>query len=302
MASRYRRNSSAKRGSVYERVTARIVDQLQRGVQPWFQQWASGGPVSAYPLRSTGERYQGINVVLLYLTAQEAGYRAAHWFTFKQAQALGGYVRAGERGTEVVYASQYRPKDKETGEEGQAVNFLKAYNVFNFEQCDGLPERFRPAPPVQPGDDVRPIDQAERFFGAIPARIVPGNRACYNRLTDTVTMPPLASFVDAEFYYSTLAHELAHWTAHASRLNREWKAKRWGDEGYALEELVAEMGAAFTMAAIGLEGRPREDHASYLASWLGVLKQDSRAIFAAASAASKASEYLYRWQDAAVTV
>lgn len=294
MASKHR-GSSAKRGSIYERVTARIVEQLEKGTQPWFQPWDNGGPLTLFPLRSTGERYQGVNIILLYCTAEERGYRAPHWFTYKQAQAIGGQVRAGERGTEVVYASTFRPKDKETGEEGSAIPFLKSYTVFNFEQCDGLPERFRPAPPIQAGSNNEEIEAARLFFSAIPARIVPGSIACYNRLADTVTMPALSSFLDSEAYYGTLAHELAHWTGSAGRLHRSL-GKRFGDQAYAVEELVAEMSAAFTMASIGVEAKPREDHASYLRGWLNVLKRDCRAVVTIASAASKASEYLHSLQ------
>ena len=146
-------------------------------------------------------------------------------------------------------------------------------------------------------DPVQRIALAEIFFGNTGADIRHGGgRAYYNITSDFVQMPPFASFKDAESYYATLAHETTHWTRHEKRLNREFGRKRWGDEGYAAEELVAELGSAFLSADLGITPEPREDHASYIANWLEVLKNDKRAIFTAAAHAERAAAFLHDLQ------
>jgi len=151
---------------------------------------------------------------------------------------------------------------------------------------------------IRPGEPLAHIENAERFVASTGANIVHGgNRACYVISTDRVHMPSLDSFRDAESYYATLLHELTHWTRHKTRLNREFGRKRWGDAGYATEELVAELGSAFLCADLGITAEPREDHASYLASWLEVLKSDKRAIFTAAAYAQRAADFLNTLRD-----
>ena len=175
---------------------------------------------------------------------------------------LGGNVRKGERGSHVVYASTY--VKGEEGEE-QQIPFLKSYMVFNAEQIDGLPAHFyalsdarlEPLPRIKP---------AEAFFADVPTDIRSGgNLAYYNIGQDFVQLPPFEAFRDAESLYATKAHELAHWTRQEKRLNRSFGRKRWGDEGYAAEELVAELASAFLCADLGLTPEVREDHASYIA-------------------------------------
>jgi antirestriction protein ArdC len=169
---------------------------------------------------------------------------------------------------------------------------MKGYTVFNVEQIDGLPDHFH-APAEPRIDPVERIEHADRFFEATRAEIRHGgNMACYSVTTDQVRMPPFETFRDAESYYATLAHELAHWTRHPSRLDRDFGRKQWGDEGYAREELVAELGAAFLCADLDLAPEPRADHAGYIASWLEVLKNDKRAIFQAAAHAQRAADFL----------
>lgn len=142
-------------------------------------------------------------------------------------------------------------------------------------------------------DPVARIDQVENFFGSLGATIKHGgNRAYYAQELDYVQMPPFEAFRDAESYYATLAHELTHWTKHPQRLNRDFGHKSWGDEGYSHEELVAELGSAFLCADLELHQEPREDNAAYIATWLEVLKNDNRAIFAAAAHAQRAADYL----------
>lgn len=285
------------RTDIYQRVTDSIVRQLETGVQPWFQPWQAAHPAGAItrPLRTNGAAYQGINVVMLWGAAIERGYTDPTWMTFRQAQELGGQVRKGEQGSPVVYASTFNrtEQDDDSGEEGeQAIPFLKVYTVFNTEQIDGLPEQSTPLPASMLSEAER-IDRAEALFAATRADIRHGgDRAFYRPDADFVQLPPFAAFRDAESYYATLAHELTHWTRHRTRLDRDLGAKRFGDRGYAMEELVAELGAAFLCADLGLEAEPREDHAAYIGTWLKVLKADKRAIFSAASYAQRAADLL----------
>lgn len=287
---------------VYEKITAQIVAELEKGVRPWMQPWAAGhiaGPVSR-PLRSNGKPYSGINVIMLWATAMERGYSAPIWMTFKQAKELGAHVRKGEKGALVVYASTFtRTEANESGEEVERdIPFLKGYAVFNVEQIDGLPAHYTAthAPRLNP---EQRIAQAESFFAATGADIRHGgNRAFYAPGPDFVQMPPFESFRGAGAYYGTLAHELTHWTRHKSRLERDFGQKRFGDNAYAMEELVAELGAAFLCADLELVPQIRDDHAPYIAGWLKALKADKRAIFTAAGHAQRAADYLHGLQGA----
>jgi antirestriction protein ArdC len=289
---------------IYQRVTAQIVASLEQGVRPWLKPWNAehaAGRITR-PLRGNGVPYQGINVLMLWGAAVERGYAAPIWMTFKQALELGGCVRKGEKGSQVVYASTFSRTETngESGEESERdIPFLKGYTVFNVEQIDGLPAYFTaPAEPVL--DPVQRIAHAEQFFSATGATVRHGgNQASYNVASDVVQMPFFETFRDAESYYATLAHELTHWTRHPSRLDRSFGRKRFGDEGYAMEELVAELGAAFLSADLGLTPEPREDHAAYLGHWLNVLKNDKRAIFTAASHAQRAADFLSNVSPAA---
>lgn len=285
------------KADVYERITGAIVAELEKGVRPWLKPWNAehaAGRITR-PLRANGLPYQGINVLSLWTAAVARGYAAPIWMTFKQAQELGAHVRKGEQGSPVVYASTFTrtAADQGTGEEiEEQVPFLKGYTVFNVEQIEGLPERYYAM--AEPRlDPVQRIARAETFFAATGAVIRHGgNQAYYSITHDYVQMPPFESFQDAESYYATLAHECTHWTRHESRLERDFGRKRWGDEGYAMEELVAELGAAFLSADLDLTPEPREDHASYIASWLKVLKDDKRAVFTAAGHAQRAADFL----------
>jgi antirestriction protein ArdC len=292
------------KADIYQRVTAQIVASLEQGVRPWLKPWNAehaAGRITR-PLRGNGIPYQGINVLMLWGAAIERGYAAPIWMTFKQALELGGSVRKGEKGTSVVYASSITrtETDSDTGEESERdIPFLKDYTVFNVEQIDGLPAHFHtPATPQL--DPVQRIERAEQFFAATGASVRHGgNQAYYSVASDFVQMPLFETFRDAESYYATLAHELTHWTRHPSRLDRSFGRKRFGDEGYAMEELVAELGAAFLSADLSLTPEPREDHAAYIGHWLTVLKNDKRAIFTAASHAQRAADFLTHFSPAA---
>lgn len=284
------------KADAYERVTALIIAELEKGVRPWMKPWNAehaAGRITR-PLRANGQPYRGINVLMLWGAASEHGYAAPIWMTFKQAQELGGHVRKGEHGSLVVYANTVtRTETDENGDEQERdIPFMKGYTVFNVEQVEGLPAHFY-ALAEQPAESMQRIEQAEAFFAATGADIRQGgNRAYYSPAHDFVQMPPFPAFREPEAFYATLAHEMTHWTKAPARLDREFGRKRFGDEGYAMEELVAEMGAAFLCADLGLSPEPREEHAAYLDHWLKVLKADKRAIFSAAAHAQRAADYL----------
>jgi len=286
---------------IHAQVTDRILAQLQQGVRPWVKPWSTGGLGPVRPTRSTGERYRGINTLILWEAADLAGYTAPTWITFKQALEAGGHVRKGETGTTVVYASTFSRtlEDQATGDSVEAeIPFLKTYTVFNVEQCDDLPSTLTAKP--TPAPEPQRIDAAETFVANTGVSLVPGgDKAFYAPSEDVVAMPARQAFTSAEAFYSTLLHELVHWSGADTRLTRTF-GQRFADTAYAREELVAELGAAFLCADLGIEGSPREDHAAYLDHWLGVLKEDKRAIFQAARFASQASDYLHGLQAPAV--
>ena len=285
------------RADVYARITDKILADLEQGVRPWFRPWSAdhaAGKITR-PLRHNGIPYKGINVIMLWSASMLKGYACPLWLTFKQALELGGNVRKGETGELVVYADRITRTETDTkGEEVEReIPFLKGYTVFNAEQCDGLPAHYyaKAEPPAL--TSLQRIEAADRFFAAAGADIRHGGtRAFYAEGPDYVQMPPFETFRDAESHAATLAHELIHWTKHDKRLARDMGRVKWGDEGYAREELVAELGSAFLCADLGITPDVREDHAAYIASWLKVLKDDKRLIVSAASHAQRATDYL----------
>jgi antirestriction protein ArdC len=294
--------SATDRKDVYTRVTDRIIADLEKGVRTWMKPWSgehAAGKITR-PLRHNGQPYSGINILMLWASSIEQGFTAPHWMTFKQALELGACVRKGEKGSLVVYANTITVtgKSPEGEEESRDVPFMKGYSVFNVEQVEGLPERYY-AKPEPRFTNVQRVEHAEKFFAATKADIrYRGGRAYYAIEPDYVQMPPIEAFQDAESFYATLAHETTHWTRHKSRLDRDMGRKAWGDEGYAREELVAELGAAFLCADLEITPEIREDHAAYIASWLQVLRDDKRAIFSAAAHAQRAVDYLHSLQPA----
>ena len=284
---------------IYTRITNQIVSHLEKGVRPWVRPWNAehaAGRITR-PLRHNGKPYSGINVLSLWASAMAQNFAAPIWMTFKQASELDAHIRKGEKGSLVVYADSITRKetDERTGDEiDREIPFLKGYTVFNVEQIEGLPEVYyaNAAPNLDP---VARIDRAEKFFAALGATIRHGgNRAFYSIAADAIQMPPFESFQDADSYYATLAHECTHWTGSKTRLDRDFGGHRFGSEGYAVEELVAELGAAFLCADLELALEPREDHASYIGTWLKVLAADNRAVFTAAAHAQRAAEFLNR--------
>lgn len=283
---------------LYTDVTAKIVRELEAGRFPWAQPWAARGEAATLatglPKNAvTGASYSGINILLLWGAAIENGFSDQVWLTFKQAKALGGSVMKGERGSMVVYADKFIPKDElarvaSEGGEANVVPFLKRYTVFNAAQCEGLPEGVGNS--AKPLPECETITRAEMLIRATGADFrIGGDKAFYVPSQDFIRVPPQPAFFEQINYYRTCFHELGHWTGHASRLNREFKG-RYGSHAYAREELVAELSSAFVCASLSIA--PTVRHADYLGSWLEVLKEDNRAIFNAASLASKAADFI----------
>lgn len=299
--------ATSPHADVYARVTAKIVADLERGVRPWLKPWSAdhaAGKITR-PLRHNGIPYKGINVIMLWSASVTRGFACPLWLTFKQALELGGHVRKGESGELVVYADRItRTETDDKGEEVEReIPFMKGYTVFNAEQCEDLPAHYyaRAEPPALA--PAARITRADRFFAATGADIRHGGtRAYYAEGPDYVQMPPFETFRDAESHAATLAHELTHWTKNGKRLARDFGRVRHGDEGYAKEELVAELGSAFLCADLEITPEVREDHAAYIAFWLEALKNDKRLIFSAAAHAQRAADYLHGLQpNATVT-
>ena len=293
------------RPDVYSRITDRIIADLEQGVRPWMKPWNAGHTAGRItrPLRHNGIPYKGINVVMLWSASVTKGYACPLWLTFKQMQEIGGNVRKGEHGELVVYANRItRTETDDKGEETEReIPFLKGYTVFNAEQCEGLPAHYTAVAEAPALPPLQRIERADRFFVATGAVIRHGGtRAYYAEGSDHVQMPPFETFRDAESYAATLAHELTHWTKHGTRLARDMGRVRWGDEGYAKEELVAELGSAFLCADLEITPEIRADHAAYIASWLKALKDDKRLIFIAAAHAQRAADYLHSLQSGEV--
>ena len=298
-----RRNGARKPGAdLYTDVTAKIVRELEAGRIPWAQPWAVRGEAATIAAglpknATTGRTYSGINILLLWGAAIENGFSGQTWLTFKQAKALGGSVRCGERGSMVVYADKFIPKDEQVrvekeGGDAAFVPFLKRYTVFNAAQCEGLPEELTQC--AAPRPECETIPRAENLIAATGADFrIGGDRAFYVPSQDFIRVPPQPAFFEQINYYRTCFHELGHWTGHASRLGREFNG-RYGSHAYAREELVAELSSAFVCASLSIT--PTVRHADYLGAWLEVLKEDNRAIFNAASLASKAADFILAFE------
>lgn len=293
------------RTDLYQSVTDSIISQLEAGRVPWVQPW--GRPDTASPLgmpsnADTGNQYTGINILLLWAAAIDTQRTTQIWLTYKQAQKLGAQVRKGETGTTVCYADTFIPKmekmrAQETGDDPQAIGFLKRYTVFNADQCEGLDPSFFEGVIPLPEREAVPI--AESLITATGADFrTGGDRAFYSPSDDFIQVPHQSAYFEQINYYRTCFHELGHWTGHKSRLDRNLKGHK-GTKLYAKEELCAELSAAFICAHLGIV--PTVRHADYIGSWLRVLKDDKRFVFKAASLASKAADYILKFQTTTQT-
>ncbi|WP_217578598.1 zincin-like metallopeptidase domain-containing protein [Mesorhizobium sp. GbtcB19] len=284
--------------SLYCEITDRIIADLERGCVPWVKPWGRARASLGLPKNAaTSRAYSGINILILWGAVIERSYPGQNWLTFRQALSLGGNVRKGEHGTTIVHADRFVPKNekeraKAEDAEPQAVPFLKRFTVFNVAQCEGLPEHLYSNAEPLPEREI--IPQAEALMHASGADIrIGGDRAFYSAACDFVQLPPQPAFFEQVNYYRTALHELGHWTGHPARLARDFSGS-FGSKTYAREELVAEITAAFTCSALGIE--PTVRHADYIGSWLTMLREDNRAIFRAASLASKAADFLLAFQ------
>lgn len=277
---------SKTRTDIYQTVTDNIIAALEAGVKPWSCPWQRVDGMSGLPSNyATGAAYSGMNIMLLWCSASKQGFSDSRWMTYKQAQAAGGQVRKAEHGTTAIFYTTLE-KENDAGEVEQ-IPMLKTFTVFNVQQIDGLALTTET---VSPETTFDPLPQAENLFRKSGANIIEkGQNAFFIPSTDEVWLPERHLFSDAANFYATGLHELVHWSGGKKRLNREMKGK-FGSADYAEEELVAELGSAFLMADLGIEGEVQ--HESYIASWLKALKNDKRYIFKAASAASKAHRYL----------
>lgn len=281
------------RRDVKQEITDKIIELMEKGTEAWKKTWSvaatNGMPVNAL----TGAPYRGVNVVVLFMASATHGYTSNKWMTYKQAQSVGAQVRKGEKSVTCVYFDMVKKRGAEEGEEDALIPMAKAFSLFNLDQIDNLPEQMKEAPAEQPREFNR-VEEAEQFLKATGAVISHGgSRAFYRPSTDEIRMPEPEAFISPENYYATALHELTHWTGHTSRLDRDFsKAKRFGDEHYAFEELVAELGAAYLCGEFGFIDATVENHASYLAGWIKALKNDKNAIFTAAKHASAAYDFL----------
>jgi len=291
--------SGSDRANLYDEITEKILAELEAGRLPWVQPWgtaAAKAPLAMPKNAATSRAYSGINVLILWGAVIERGFPCQSWLTFRQALSLGGNVRKGERGTTVVYADRFVPDDekqraRETGEEAQAIPFLKRFTVFNLAQCEGLPDDLAiVAPPPEPGL-IGPKVEALIKASGIDFRIG-GNRAFYVPAHDYVMVPPPQAFFEPINWHRTALHECSHASGAPHRLNRDLSGS-FGTKKYAFEEMIAEISAAFCCAALGIV--PTVRHADYIGSWAEVLREDNRAIVRAASQASKAADWLLKF-------
>jgi antirestriction protein ArdC len=280
-----------ERRDIEAEVTERMIAALERGTVPWQRPWTTSGimPTSA----ATGKPYRGVNVWLTSLAADERGYSSPYWLTFRQAGELGGSVRKGEKGTLVVFWKMLEVRDQDAPDGVKRVPLLRHYFVFNLDQCEGvtLPPRFRTdeREPVEVGEAMREI--LAGYVDGPEIRHVLGERAYYCPSDDRITLPLLEQFATAEGFAETALHELTHSTGHASRLDRfdNGEPQHFGDERYAREELVAEMGAAMLAAVHGIE-TSFDNSAAYVASWLRALRDDDSLVIRASQQAQRATD------------
>jgi antirestriction protein ArdC len=279
----------SSRTDLYQSVTDQIITALEHGTPPWLCPWAKS-PGQALPANlSSGRRYRGINVLLLNMVQMARGYGLNRWLTFNQARSLGGCVRKGETGSQVVFFKLLeRDEAANDAATRRVIPLLRAFTVFNADQVDGLPDALTAM--LTTGDGWSPVEAADAILKDSGAVIRHGgNKAFYRPGDDVIQLPAASQFPEPASYYATALHELTHWSGAPTRCNRPMLGRQH-IEAYAFEELVAEMGSAFLCSHVGLAGEMQ--HASYICHWLAALKSDKRLIFTAASLAQKAMDFL----------
>jgi len=288
------------RTGLYAEVTDRIIAELEAGRVPWVQPWGAGNAPLGLPANAlTGRNYSGINILILWDSVIKKSFSHQLWLTFRQTQELGGHVAKGAQGTCVYFADRFIPKAERkraesAGEEASTVAFLKRFTLFNIEQCENLPAHLFDPKPIRPESAILP--EAAELIRATGADFrIGGTQAFYSPAADYIQVPPPEAFFEPINWHRTAFHELAHFSGHPSRLNRD-QSGAFGSKPYGQEELVAELSSAFLCASLGIT--PTVRHADYLGSWLEILREDNRAIFRAASAASKAADFILAFQSA----
>jgi len=284
---------------IHQHITDQIVAAIEKGVGSFQMPWHTLANKAIRPKNiASNKNYQGINTLILWVYAEKFGYTSGIWGTYKQWAEAGCQVRKGEKSSYVTFYKTYEV-ETEGSDEAETRRVAKTTPVFAAEQVEGFEIPTEEAPSA-PG--VLPIEQAEHFIAATGATIHHGgDRAFYRPATDSITIPDKSLFTGTksstpeEAYYSTILHELGHWTSHKNRCDREL-GRKFGDHAYAVEELIAELTAAFLCNDLKLTSETRDDHAQYISSWLKALKSDKRIIFTAAAKASQAANYLHALQ------
>jgi len=273
-----------------DRIIDMVVAALEDGIQPWRKPWATpeGSTAVSLPLRADHQAFSGMNAITLMMAGAAAGYASPYWLTYKQAKLAGGQVRKGERSMPAILYKTRIVEDDDGKDDPQVMRFLKCYPVFCADQCEGLPDTFFPVltdrPPETPADVV---------LDAYPVPVRHGgDRAFYTETYDYIQLPVPEAFESPEHYLSTKAHEAIHSTKHSSRLARDFGCKRWGDEGYAVEELVAELGSVLLCARFALEPAHFHSHAAYIGGWAEAIKTYPNALLSAAAHAEKAVNFI----------
>jgi antirestriction protein ArdC len=290
-----------QRADIYTRITSQIIAAIEAGTGEFRMPWHHDGSATTRPVNVlSGKRYRGANILVLWAAAEQAGYGSGIWGTYRQWAAQGGQVRRGERATAIMF---WRPVEGRAGPSDASADdnegkrfFARAFSVFNRDQVEGVDEPKVP----QLAADLR-IANADAFFSGLGIPVTYGAGSAFYRITeDRVFMPNFSSFVDPHAFYSTLYHEAGHATGARNRLDRQFD-KRFSKHAVALEEIVAELTAAFVLADLGISYHPREDHAAYVSSWLKALKDDKRTIFTAASKAQAAADWMHDQQPGATS-
>lgn len=290
-----------QRFDIHQQITDLIISAIEKGAGEFRLPWHRGAGSIMRPINVASRKpYNGVNILALWASADAKGYQSGLWGTFKQWSDAGAHVRKGEKAAHVVFYKEITvAAGDDDGDEAETRLFARATPVFSAEQVDGYPLPIDESPATV----IQPIEAGEAFVARTGATVTHGGtRAFYRRSTDSIQLPEREMFIGtgtstpAESYYSTLLHELTHWTSAETRCNRQL-GNRFGDEAYAIEELVAELGASFLCGDLGITDEPRADHAQYLGTWLRVLRADKKAIFAATAKASQAVAFLHNLQD-----
>ncbi|WOK36178.1 ArdC family protein [Sphingomonas sp. C3-2] len=294
----------AARTNLHQTITDRIIAELEAGSVPWVQPWASAAAPVGIPFNIvSGRKYSGINVLTLWHAMASRGLSGQGFLTFRQARSLGGTVRRGEQGTDIIYTHRVATRDErlcaqhEGREPVASVPFLRHFTVFSVDQCDGLPSEFTSS--QRAPDTSLIIPAAEALIQETGADFrIGGTQAFYDPLHDFVQVPCPADFFEPIDWHRTAFHELSHWTGHRSRLDRN-QAETFGTDAYAREELVAELSGAFLCAELGIV--PTVRHSDYIGAWLALMREDNKAVLKAASAASRAAGHILAFRPVLAT-